>query len=237
MCGRFTATFAEFREIKIRWQLANDLPEFAPRYNIAPTQTVPVIVRNGNRNEAKLMKWGLVPSWAPDPEIGNRLINARAETLLQKPAFRNLVSQRRCLIPADGFYEWRREGKRKVPVWIHLKNREPFVFAGLWDAWRNVELGEVIHTFTIITTDSNVLVRPIHNRMPVIHDREMGRQWLEHSFGGRSMTLSAVLQPLRSERMEAHDVSTPVNSPENDTPECIQPVLPNQAIKPQLPLL
>jgi putative SOS response-associated peptidase YedK len=181
MCGRFSATFT-FRDIKVRWNLSGDL-EFAPRYNIAPSQQVPVIVRNNDRNEAKLMKWGLVPSWAPDPSIGNRMINARAETLLEKPSFRQLVSQRRCIIPADGFYEWRREGNRKVPVWIHLKNKEPFAFAGLWDVWHAFDSGDMLNTFTIITTDPNALVRRIHNRMPVIYDRAIGRQWLEHQFG------------------------------------------------------
>ena len=222
MCGRFSATFS-FREIRLRWNLQGDF-SFEPRYNVAPSQSVPVIVKGEQGNEAKLMKWGLVPSWASDPSIGNRMINARAETLLEKPSFRNLVSQRRCLVPADGFYEWRREGNRKVPVWIYLKKKEPFAFAGLWDAWRNVELGDVLHTFTIITTDPNALVRPIHNRMPVIYDKEMGRQWLEHQYGSRAMTLAAVLRPWPAELMEAHDVSTVVNSPDNDKPECIQPV-------------
>src|SRR5688572_18021307 len=233
MCGRFSATYT-FREIKIRWNLQGDF-SFEPRYNIAPSQSVPVIVRNGDSNEVKLMKWGLVPSWAPDPSIGNRMINARAETLLEKPSFRNLVSQRRCLIPADGFYEWRREGNRKVPVWIHLKNKEPFAFAGLWESWRNVELGDVLNTFTIITTDPNALVRRIHNRMPVIYDEPMGRQWLEHDHGAWSMGLAAVLRPWPSEYMEAWDVSPMVNAPANDTPECIQPI--RQSVKPQLPLL
>jgi putative SOS response-associated peptidase YedK len=221
MCGRFSAAFS-FREIKVHWNLYGDL-SFEPRYNIAPSQSVPVIVRNGDHNEAKLMKWGLVPSWAPDPSIGNRMINARAETLLEKPSFRNLVAQRRCLIPADGFYEWRREGNRKVPVWIHLKKKEPFAFAGLWDSWRNPQEGDVLNTFTIITTEPNSLLRPIHNRMPVIYDAAMGRQWLEHSFD-RAMTLAAVLRPWPSEFMEAWDVSPMVNSPENDAPECIRPV-------------
>ena len=123
MCGRFTATFS-FRDIKVRWNLRGDL-SFEPRDNIAPSQSVPVIIRGERGNEAMLMKWGLVPSWAPDPSIGNRMINARAETLREKPSFRQLVSRRRCVIPADGFYEWRREGNRKVPMWIHLKNKEP----------------------------------------------------------------------------------------------------------------
>ena len=235
MCGRFSATFS-FRDIKVRWNLYGDL-EFAPRYNIAPSQTVPVIVKGERGHEAKLMKWGLVPSWAPDPSIGNRMINARAETLLEKPSFKQLVSQRRCIIPADGFYEWRREGNRKVPVWIHLKNKEPFAFAGLWDEWRDFDTGNVLNTFTIITTDPNALVRRIHNRMPVIYDRAMGRQWLEHQFGGSGRALAAALRPWPSEYMEAWDVSSLVNGPENDTAACIQPVSPQQPTNVQLPFV
>lgn len=223
MCGRFSATFT-FREIKVRWNILGNPSFFVPRYNIAPSQNVPVIVKSERGNEAKLMKWGLVPSWVPDPTIGNRMINARGETLLEKPSFKRLVSERRCLIPADGFYEWRREGNRKVPVWIHLKKKEPFAFAGLWDSWRDVALGDALNTFTIITTDPNALLRPIHNRMPVIYDRDMGHQWLEHSYGNSSMTLAAVLRPWPSEYMEAWDVSPIVNAPANDTPECIRPL-------------
>jgi putative SOS response-associated peptidase YedK len=222
MCGRFTASF-DYREIKVRWNPQGDPSFFTPRYNIAPSQEVPAIIRKDNRNQAKLMKWGLVPSWAPDPSIGNKMINARAETLLEKPSFKQLVAQRRCLIPADGFYEWRREGNRKIPMWIHLKNREPFAFAGLWDYWRDPAGYKELYSFTIITTEANALLRPIHNRMPVIYDREMGQQWLERRFGGSTKILSAVLQPLPSELMEAHEVSTLVNSPENDRAECIQP--------------
>jgi putative SOS response-associated peptidase YedK len=179
----------------------------------------------------------LVPSWAPDPSIGNRLINARAETLLEKPSFKQLVSQRRCIIPADGFYEWRREGNLKIPVWIHLKNKEPFAFVGLWDSWLDRDSGDVLNTFTIITADANALVRHIHNRMPVMYDREMGRQWLERNLGGSAVTLAAALRPPPSERLEAWDVSTLVNAPENDTPECIRPVARDQSPKRQLPLL
>jgi putative SOS response-associated peptidase YedK len=236
MCGRFAASF-EFREIKLRWNLRGDFPVFFPRYNIAPSQDVPVIVRNEARNELKPMRWGLVPSWAQDSSMGQRMINARAETLLEKPSFKQLVSTRRCLVPADGFYEWRREGKRKVPMWIHLKKREPFAFAGLWDSWLDRDTGSELYTFTIITTEANALLRPIHNRMPVIYDKEMGRQWLEESFCDQPMILAAVLQPLPSEVMEAYEVSTLVNSPDNDTAACIQPVSPSQPVKPQLPLL
>jgi putative SOS response-associated peptidase YedK len=226
MCGRFTASF-EFREIKLLFNLQRDIPLFARRYNIAPSQEVPVIVQNDGVNELKPMKWGLVPSWAPDPEIGNRLINARAETLTEKPSFRRLVQQRRCLIPADGFYEWRREGNHKVPVWIHLKDKKPFAFAGLWDMWRDAE-GETIYTFTIITTVPNALLRPLHNRMPVIFDKLLAKQWLDPVFGPSDATLAAVLAPFPSALMEAHDVSPSVNKPENETPDCISPVADRQ---------
>ncbi len=236
MCGRFGATF-QYRDIKVLWNLRGDFTDFAPRYNIAPSQEVPVIVRSEDHNEVKPMRWGLVQSWAQDPSIGQRMINARSETLLEKPSFKNLVASRRCLVPADGFYEWRREGNRKVPMWIHLKSRVPFAFAGLWDYWRDPAGDKQLYSFTIITTEANALLRPIHNRMPVIYDKEMGRQfWLEESFGDQPMILAAVLQPLPSDLMEAHEVSTLVNSPENDTAECIQPVSPSQPVKLQLPL-
>jgi putative SOS response-associated peptidase YedK len=236
MCGRFGATFS-YRDIKIRWNLYGDLSGFAPRYNIAPSQDVPVIVRNEDRNELKPMRWGLVPSWARDPSIGQRMINARSETLLEKPSFKQLVASRRCLVPADGFYEWRRDGEHKVPMWIHLKSREPFAFPGLWDCWVDRDSGSQLYTFTIITTRANALVRRIHDRMPVIYDAAMGRQWLDGPFGMRRMELDLVLQPPPSERIQAHEVSTLVNSPENDSAECIQPASPGQPIKSQLPLL
>jgi putative SOS response-associated peptidase YedK len=190
------------------------------RYNIAPSQEVPVIVQNEGVNELKSMKWGLVPSWSPDRSIGDRMINARAETVTQKPSFKQLVQQRRCLIPADGFYEWRREGNRKVPVWIHLKKKEPFAFAGLWDAWRDAD-GETLYSFTIITTVANALLRPIHNRMPVIFDRLSAKQWLDPVFGPNEATLAAVLAPYPSALMEAHDVSSLVNKPENERADCL----------------
>jgi putative SOS response-associated peptidase YedK len=233
MCGRFGAS-CQYGDIKV---LQADFPGFYPRYNIAPSQDVAVIVRNEDRNQLKTMRWGLVPSWAQDPSIGQRMINARAETLLEKPSFKQLVARRRCLVPADGFYEWRREGNRKVPMWIHLKSRAPFAFAGLWDYWRDPAGDKELYSFTIITTEANALLRPIHNRMPVIYDKEMGRQWLEESFGDQPMILAAVLRPWPSELMEAHDVSTLVNSPENDTAECIQSIASSQFRKPQLPLL
>jgi putative SOS response-associated peptidase YedK len=164
------------------------------------------------------------------------MINARAETLLDKPSFKELVSSRRCVIPADGFYEWRREGNQKIPVWIHLKNQEPFAFPGLWDSWRDFRSGNELITFTIITTDPNSLVRQFHSRMPVIYDREMSRQWLDNADRSRRMALAAVLRACPSEHMEAWDVSDVVNSPENDTKACIEPIRYSQ-IKGQLPLI
>jgi putative SOS response-associated peptidase YedK len=164
MCGRISRTF-EFSDIRLRWNVDHELPTFAPRYNIAPEQTVsteqkvPVIVREANSNQCRLMHWGLIPSWAKDPTMGNRMINARAETLMEKAAFKHLVGSRRCIIPADGFYEWRKDGKRKVPMWVYLKNREPFGLAGMWDLWRNPS-GQRLESFTIITTEPNELIRP-----------------------------------------------------------------------------
>jgi putative SOS response-associated peptidase YedK len=222
MCGRFTASF-EFREIKVRFRLQNDLPLLARRYNIAPLQEVPVIIQNGGVNQLKRMRWGLVPSWAPDRSIANRMINARAETISEKPSFRRLLERQRCLIPADGFYEWRREGNHKVPVWVHLKKKEPFAFAGLWDLWRDVE-GETLHTFTIITTVPNALLRRIHNRMPVIFDPLQGRQWLDPRLSTRNADIAAVLGPFPSELMESYDVSPLVNKPEFDSLDCINPI-------------
>jgi putative SOS response-associated peptidase YedK len=225
MCGRFTVSF-EFREIKLLFNLQRDLSSFGPRYNIAPSQEVPVIVQKEGVNELKPMKWGLVPNWAPDPSIDG-MINARAETITEKPSFKRLVQQRRCLIPADGFYEWRREGNGKLPVWIHLKNKEPFAFAGLWDLWADTQ-GQTLYTFTIITTVANALLRPIHNRMPVIFDRLSAKQWLDPSFGPNEATLAAVLAPYPSALMEAHDVSPLVNKPENERADCISPVADRQ---------
>ena len=148
--ARITATF-EFSDIRVHWNLDHDLPKYTPRFNIAPEQTsptIPVIIRHRGGNECRLMHWGLIPHWAADPSIGNRMINARAETLTELPSFKSLVNGGRCIIPADGFYEWRKEGKRKVPMWVHLKSREPFGLAGLWDVWRKPD-GKRVASFTI----------------------------------------------------------------------------------------
>jgi putative SOS response-associated peptidase YedK len=228
MCGRFSSF--TFRDIKIRWNIQGDF-FFQPRYNIAPSQSVPVIVRTQKGNEARLMNWGLVPSWASNPNAGHRMINARSETLRQKPAFRDLISRRRCVIPADGFYEWQSAGKQKNPFWIHLKSKEPFVFAGLWDSWGSTNR-PALDTFTIITTEANALLRPIHDRMPVIYNTESGGQWLDLSFDSPT----EAFRSWPAEEMEAWEVSTLVNAPENDSPACVQAVL-TQVPNAQLSLL
>lgn len=223
MCGRFTATF-EFSDIRVRWNLERDLPKYTPRHNVAPetSPNIPVIIRQKGGNECRLMHWGLIPHWAADPSIGNRMINARTETLTELPSFKLLVDSHRCIIPADGFYEWRKEGKRKVPMWVYLKSREPFGLAGLWDVWRKPD-GKRVESFTIITTEPNELIQPIHNRMPVILRPEDEEQWLDAS---RTPFVKAksLLKPYPDELMDAHDVSVIVNSAKYDGPECIQPM-------------
>ena len=220
MCGRFTLT-TNLGAIAKRFGVARFLEEVGPRYNIAPTQTVIVVSDDGARQLTE-MRWGLIPSWAKDPAIGNRMINARAETIATKPSFRSALRKRRCLIPADGFYEWTPAGRTKQPVHIALKNREPFGFAGLWESWTSLD-GEEIKTCTIITTEANELLKPIHDRMPVILNREAEAVWLDPTIQ-QPATLLPLLTPYPAEEMEVYTVSTKVNNPTNDGPECIVPL-------------
>ena len=196
--ARFSANFT-FREIRLRWNISGDdeFPVFVPRFNVAPTQLLPVIVNDDRARGVKQMQWGLVPAWAKDLAIGNQMINARAETLTGRASFKELVNRRRCLIPASGFYEWRKEGKQKVPMWFYLKSKEPFAFADLWDRWRKTDGGN-LETFTIITTAPNDLVRPIHDRMPVILQRQDEEQWLDSS-GTSFDRASSALKPYPAE--------------------------------------
>src|SRR5713226_2517593 len=217
MCGRFTYS-KEFRELRIRFDLDRDIPLFRPRFNIAPGQDVPVIVNAEGKKTLKAIRWGLVPVWAKDSAIGNRMINARAETLAEKPAFKRLLTKRRCLVPADGFYEWRKEGKGKVPLWISLKSGDLFSFAGLWDRWKKPDGGE-LESFTIVTTAPNEFIAPIHNRMPVILTGEGEKSWLDPELTDIAK-LRALLAPYPSEEMTANYVSKLVNSPANDIPQC-----------------
>lgn len=221
MCGRFTLT-TNLGAIAKRFGVSRFLEEVGPRYNIAPTQTVIVVNDDGSRHLTQ-MQWGLIPSWAKDPAIGNRMINARAETVATKPAFRVALRKRRSIIPADGFYEWQPVGRRKQPVYITLKSREPFSFAGLWETWSSPE-GQEIKSCTIITTEANELLKPIHDRMPVILTREAEAVWLDPTIQDPERLLS-LLKPYPAEEMEVYPVNLRVNDPGNDDPECIEPLL------------
>jgi|tagenome__1003787_1003787.scaffolds.fasta_scaffold20296884_2 putative SOS response-associated peptidase YedK len=221
MCGRFTASF-EFREIKIRWDLQRDL-SFAPRYNIAPTQKVPVIFTHDGANEVREMYWGLVPSWAKDKTMGISMINTRAETLAEKTSSKRLLTTRRCLIPATGFYEWRKQRNRKTPVWIHLKTKQPFAFAGLWKVWRMPQEETFLESFTIITIAANDFIKPIHERMPVILLAEDEKGWINSKIKDAAEILS-LLKPYPADLLNCHEVSSLVNSATEDRPECIDAV-------------
>ena len=216
MCGRFTLS-ANLDDLQGRFGfMARDL-EYRPRYNIAPTQQIVTVTNDGTRR-AQLMRWGLVPFWAKDLKIGNRMINAVGETLATKPAFRAAFKKRRCLVPTDGFYEWKKQDGGKQPYRITLKDEGIFAFAGLWELWKGEE---EIESFTIIVMDANDFLRPIHDRMPVILEPADYDVWLDGEVQSVE-TLKGLLKPYSSEKMTAYSVSKRVNSPKNDDPECIE---------------
>jgi putative SOS response-associated peptidase YedK len=222
MCGRFTMTIdpAQLRDAFPWLDIRED---WEPRYNIAPTQPVAVVANRGD-NRLDFFRWGLIPAWAKDPSIGNRMINARAETLAEKASFRIAYRRRRCLVLADGFFEWRMEAdtKRKQPMYIRLKTGEPFGFAGLWETWNSPDGSQVL-SCTIITTEPNELVGEIHNRMPVILERQAYSAWLDPA-EKRPQDLQDLLKPYPSGELVAYPVSTMVNSPANDHPGCVLPL-------------
>ncbi|HEV2293709.1 MAG TPA: SOS response-associated peptidase [Tepidisphaeraceae bacterium] len=225
MCGRYTLVrLADLGDL-FPW-ITDDAPDAPPRYNIAPTQPV-LAVSNDAPDRYDFFFWGLVPPWAKDTSVGSRMINARAETLAERPAFRNAYRRRRCLIPADGFYEWKKPppgGKAtaaKTPMYVRMRSREPFAFAGLWETWSAPD-GSELRSCTIVTTSPNKLMAPMHDRMPVILPRDKFAAWLHE--GERSpQELNPLLAPYPDEAMEAGPVSTLVNSPKNDLPDCIAP--------------
>ena len=222
MCGRFTRK-ENFQQLA-KLLGVRTLPQLPPRYNIAPSQLVACVRVNPEslENECVSLKWGLVPSWANDPSIGQKMINARAETVSEKPSFRKAFQQRRCLILADGFYEWKREGKEKQPYYIHFTDNRPFAFAGLWERW---EAGgdAPLESCALITTGPNVVMEPIHHRMPVILHPKAYACWLG-SMRQDLATLNALLLPPPAESLEAYSVSPLVNNPRHDTPLCLQPL-------------
>ncbi|MDZ7957603.1 MAG: SOS response-associated peptidase [Aulosira sp. DedQUE10] len=225
MCGRFTlnqtaAALAQAFELE-------SFPDLAAQYNIAPTQMVATVLHKpeSDKREFQRLRWGLIPSWAKDPGTGAKLINARAETVAEKPSFRSAFKHRRCLVLADGFYEWQRKQHKKQPFYFRLQNEQPFAFAGLWEKWQSSS-GEEIASCTILTTAANELLQPIHDRMPVILAPNDYNLWLDPQ-QETPQALQPLLRPYPAAAMTSYPVSTLVNKPQHDTPECIMPISEN----------
>lgn len=223
MCGRYTLS-SPADDLALLFDLS-ELMALPPRYNVAPTQEAAVVrvPAPGEPRRLDLLKWGLIPYWAKEAAIGNRMINARAESVAEKPAYRFSFKKKRCLVPATGFYEWKKEGKAKQPYLIRRADGKPFAFAGLWSTWNDPERGEPVETFTILTTDANDLLLPIHNRMPVIIDPKDFELWLDPKMENAA-TLQPLLIPHAVDGFEAFPVSRAVNSPAHDAPDCIEPL-------------
>lgn len=220
MCGRFTITIepAFFQQ---ELDLGKVPAEWTPRYNTAPTQDIPVVLDKDTR-DVEMLRWGLIPFWAKDEKIGYRMINARSETIQEKPSFRNAFKQRRCLILADGFYEWQKQSVSapKVPYYFQLHDGAPFAFAGIWESW-NPAPEQTLRSCSIITTTPNDLVAMAHDRMPVMLDKSMMWDWLEEK---PAEDLQVMLAPYPAEKMRARPVGLAVNNPKNDSEECIRPL-------------
>jgi putative SOS response-associated peptidase YedK len=222
MCGRFTL-IAPGEAIAELFQLT-DVPALAPRYNIAPTQPIAAVrlSSSAGTRELSYFHWGLIPRWAKDIKIGSRMINARSETAAEKPSFRAAFKYRRCLVPADGFYEWQKVNGGKQPVRIQMKNGQPFAIAGLWEHWSSSD-GSEIESCTLLTTEPNDLLGPLHNRMPVLVDPANFDMWLDaKSYQGADV--QQLLRPFSDEEMTFYPVSTHVNNPRNEDPSCIVPL-------------
>lgn len=222
MCGRFTL-FAP-GDVLERMFGVDEAPSLAPRYNIAPSQPVAAgrVLPDGSGREIALLRWGLVPSWAKDPAVGERMINARAETVAEKPSFRSAFRRRRCLVPADGFYEWRKAPGRKHPYFIRFRDERPFAIASLWERWEGPD-GSAVETCALITTAANEAVSPIHDRMPVILDPNDYDLWLDPALQAKEALLP-LLRAFPADEMTAFPVDLRVNNPKVDTPACIEPL-------------
>lgn len=225
MCGRF-AQRSDPKRLAKEFKVA-EVPEAEARYNVAPTQNILGVRTVSDEREMTFFKWGLIPSWAKDATMGARLINARSETVQEKPSFREAFKQRRCIIPADGFYEWRREGGKKQPFFFRMRDERPFGFAGLWERWEGGE-GRAINSCTILTTAANEVLRPVHDRMPVILHPDDYSLWLEGDERERAL-LGELLRPFPAEEMIGYPVSPLVNSPGNKGAELIEEVQLNSA--------
>jgi putative SOS response-associated peptidase YedK len=223
MCGRFTL-IAEPDKVKEIFDISDTSNcQWEARYNIAPTQTIATVLCHGEskERECRSLRWGLIPSWSKDSKMAARTINARAETLAQKPSFRSAFKRRRCLILADGFYEWKKTETKKQPYYFQLKDKQPFAFAGLWEQWQSPE-DEKITSCTIVTTEANELLQQIHNRMPVILSSSDYEKWLDPQLHQTEL-LKELLHPFEAEKMMMTAVSTKVNNPLHTSPECIKP--------------
>jgi len=223
MCGRYRLSRRK-QIIEEHFDSVSGEEDWSPRYNIAPTQTVAVIRQNPKEpvRELSLMRWGLIPSWAKDPSVAAGMINARSESASTKPAFRDALKSRRCLIPADAFYEWMRTGKTKQPYCFEVNEGELFVFAGLWDGWEDPS-GQWVKSCSILTTTPNALTAAVHDRMPVIIDPDSYDAWLDPGMNDVSAA-SELLKPYDARLMRCYPVSTRVNSAANDDEECSAPV-------------
>jgi putative SOS response-associated peptidase YedK len=223
MCGRFTLT-TSVRDLATLFDaLEVDLPAVEPHYNIPPSAQVLAVRQLADHERRQLvpLHWGLIPKWAKDPAIGNRLINARSESAADKPSFRDAVRRRRCLVLADGFFEWQKQGGKKEPYFLRLPDGRPFAFAGLWERWHGPE-DKTIESCTILTTAANDLVRPIHDRMPVILESEAYPCWLDPGLNDPAK-VQPWLRPLPADRMIAYPVSRLVNNPRHDDARCLEP--------------
>jgi putative SOS response-associated peptidase YedK len=218
VCGRYVLTVTG--RVLARLFDLDEVPELEARYNIAPTQQVPIVRAGPDGRRLDAVRWGLIPSWAKDPSIGSRMINARAETVAEKPSFRNAFRRRRCLVPADGFYEWRRNGNRKQPYLVRFGDGRPFAIAGLWEVWHRPD-GTPLESCTLITTEPNLVVALLHDRMPVILPQRSYRDWLEPA-NEDPERLRRLLLPHDPDEMEAFPVSLRVNNPSHDDPMCLQ---------------
>jgi len=220
MCGRYTIVIS-IEELMLRYSSDYPInPYLTPRYNVAPMQNVIAVVHDGKQNRLGELRWGLVPSWASDDRLGSKMINARAETILEKASFKKLIERKRAIVPADGFYEWKQVGSKKQPMRITMQDGSVFSMAALYDTWMSPD-GRKISTCTIITTKPNELMRDIHDRMPVILRPEDEAYWLDRS-NNDTASLSSLLLPYAAEAMRAYPVSPIVGNVKNDTPECIK---------------
>ena len=225
MCGRYAITTAPEAMRRLFGYL--EQPNFPPRYNVAPTQPIPVVRLEEGKKHFVLARWGLLPSWVKDTKTFTLLINARGESVNDKPAFRSAMKYRRCLIPADGFYEWQRHGAVKRPFFISRKDGAPFAFAGLWEHWTGPN-GEEIESAAIVTTDASRSIAHIHDRMPVMLEPDMFDMWLDCK-AVDAQTAAALIGPARDEALAAREVSTRVNRVANDTPDLLDAAGPEQA--------